>query len=257
MSESKEVSVQSYVQNVNVISRVENLLKDRTPQFITSLLSLVNSNEQLSRCNPQSVLNAAMTAASLNLPINSNLGFAYVIPYKDKAQFQMGYKGFIQLAQRSGQYKTIAATEVYEGQLVDENPLYGNTYDWSAKKSNKVIGYVALFVLLNGFEKTLYMTKDEMEKHAKEYSQSYKNNKGFWMEDFNAMAKKTVIKLLLSKFGQLSTEMQKAIKYDQAVINDSIDDIDYVDNDRLAEELADDNKIKAILEAHKENDKDS
>src|SRR3990172_142226 len=131
---------------------------------------------------------SAMMAAALDLPINPNLGFAYIIPYGDQAQFQMGYKGFIQLALRSGQFKTIASCPVYEGQLISENPLTGFVFDFTKKTSETIIGYAAYFKLLNGFEKTEYWTKDKVEKHAKRFSQSFKKGEGTWVSDFDSMA---------------------------------------------------------------------
>lgn len=245
---TQALTVQSYLKDANVQTRIAELLKDRAGQFTTSLLSAVNANEKLSLCKPETVMNAALTAASLDLPINPNLGFAYIIPYKDEAQFQMGYKGFIQLAQRSGQYKTIASTTVYEGQLVSEDPLKGNVYDWKAKTSDTVLGYVALFELMNGFEKTMYMTAAEMTKHGKKFSQTFKKGFGMWVDDFESMALKTVLKLLISKFGPMNTTMQKAIQYDQAVVKDA--EVVYADNDALEHVGADDDKKDAIVAAH-------
>lgn len=227
--------VQDYLKNPAIVNRTEELLKNRAGQFLTSLMAAVNNIQNLDHCVPQTVFAAAITAASLELPINNNLGFAYIIPYKNKAgnyeaQFQMGYKGFIQLAQRTGQYKQIAATAVYEGQLISEDPLDGNTYDWKAKKSSKIIGYVAKFRLVNGFEHELYMTAEDMLAHGKRYSQSFKKGFGNWQDDFESMALKTVLKLNISKFGPLSVELQMAIERDQAIIKDeNKGELEYVD----------------------------
>jgi recombination protein RecT len=230
--------VKAYLNNKSVQGYLADLLKERKSRFVTSLTAAMNASPKLAECSPETVLKAAIMAASLDLPINSTLGFAYLIPYKDRkrgmeAQMQIGYKGFIQLAQRSGQYKTIAAVPVYEGQLIDEDPLLGNTYDWKAKKSSQIIGYVSIFKLLNGFEKQLYMPADLVESHAKRYSQSYRSHleKGYssmWSDDFDAMAIKTVLKLLISKFGPMSIDMQKAMFADQSVIEGET--VDYPDN---------------------------
>jgi recombination protein RecT len=175
-------------------------------------------------------------AATLDLPVNQNLGFAYFIPFnnrktnKQECQFQIGYKGFIQLAMRSGQFKTISATPIYENQLVSENPLTGFVFDFS-KKGQNVIGYAAYFSLINGFEKTLYMSVEELKKHGVAYSQTFKKGFGLWNDNFDAMAQKTVIKLLLSKYAPLSIEMQKAHIADQAIIrNADTLEVDYIDN---------------------------
>lgn len=194
----------------------------------------------LQDADPQSVYMSAMTSASLWLPVNPNLWFAYILPYKNKdwtvAQFQLGYKGFIQLAQRSGQFKTISASPVYEGQLVEENPLTWYVFDWKNKKSDSIVGYAWYFALINWFEKTIFMSVEELKKHGKKYSQTYKKWFGLWETDFDAMATKTVIKLLLSKFAPLSVEMQTAMIVDQWVIKgDSLEDIEYLDNPEIIE----------------------
>lgn len=168
------------------------------------------------------------------------MGFAYIIAYNQKqpdnsykkvAQFQMGYKGFIQLAQRSGQFQTIGAAPIFEGQLIESNPLLGFRFDFTQKKSETVIGYAAYFRLINGFEKTLYMTSDELKRHGVKFSKTFAKGFGLWKDDFDSMAIKTVIKLLLSKFAPLSIEMQRAVITDQAVINDADAlDVTYTDN---------------------------
>jgi len=170
-----------------------------------------------------------MMAAALDLPINPNLGFAYIIPYGNQAQFQVSYRGLIQLCLRSGQFKTISVTPVYEGQLIENNPLTGYKFDFNVKISDKVIGYCSYFSLINGFEKSLYMTVDEITAHGKKYSKTF--GSGVWKTDYNAMAQKTCLKLLLSKYAPMSIEMQKAIIADQAVIKNVEDmEVEYVDN---------------------------
>lgn len=217
-----------------VKQKFAELLGKRSTSFITSVLQIVNSNGLLSKADPTSIFNAAATAATLDLPINQNLGFAYIVPYNGKAQFQLGYKGFIQLAQRSGQFHRISSTPIYEGQIKASNPLTGYEFDFDVKPEGDPIGYAAYFRLLNGFEATMYMTLDEVTAHGKRYSKSF--NSGPWKTDFPAMACKTVLKLLLAKFAPLSVEMQKAIITDQAIINDvNAIDVSYPDNS--AEEI--------------------
>jgi recombination protein RecT len=172
-------------------------------------------------------------AATLDLPINQNLGFAYIIPYGTEATFQLGYKGFIQLAQRTGLYKTINAAEVYEGEIKYRNRITGEIeFDFEGKTSDKIIGYVSYFKLINGFERFLYMTVDDVKKHAKKFSKTYGRNGSIWTTEFDAMALKTVTKLNLSKYGVLSIEMQKALETDSAVINGVEDEpnVSFVDN---------------------------
>lgn len=214
-------ALKSILSNDSVKARFKEILGAKAPGFISSILSVANSNTLLQKAEPQSVMNAAVIAATLDLPINPNLGFAYIIPYNNSAQFQMGYKGMIQLAMRSGQYKTINVTEVYEGEIKNENRFTGE-YTFGEKTSDKIIGYMAYFSLTNGFEKYLYMTKEECEKHGKKFSQTYKRGGGLWATDFDSMSKKTVLKMLISKYGILSIDMQRAQTFDQAVIKDNL-----------------------------------
>ena len=236
-----QLATRDFFQREDVVQKFQELLGKRASSFLTSVLSVVSQNDLLAKADPKTVYMAALTSATLDLPINQNLGFAYIVPYKNKnwvheAQFQMGYKGVIQLALRSGQFLTISATPVYEGQLIEENPLTGYVFDRKAKKSDVVVGYASYFKLLNGFEKTFYMTKSEIERHANLYSANYKKyQSGLWKDKFDEMATKTVIKLLLSKFAPLSVEMQKAVIADQGVLQDeNFDEVDYPDNDQWA-----------------------
>lgn len=228
--------VTRYIKDENVGKRINELLKDRAPQFTTTLMAALNSNKALNSCEPQSVLTAALTAASMDLPINQNLGFAYLIPYKNKdgdvCQFQMGYKGFIQLAQRSGYYKTINATEVREGEIAKIDRLSGEIeFDWieddKEREKAKVVGYVAYFKLLNGFEKSLYWSVEKCKAHATRFSKSFKFGGGLWKDDFESMAIKTVLKQLISKYGPLNTQLQEAIAKDQTINGEYIDNPDY------------------------------
>lgn len=207
-----------------VKKRFEEVLGKKAPGFITSVISAYKSNSMLSEAEPMSVLSAAMVAASLDLPINPSLGFAHIVPYKTDgvavAQFQMGWKGFVQLAIRSGQFHKINPFVVYEGQLVKWDKFKDEMEFKDEKNSDKVWGYVLYFRLNSGFEKFFVMTFDEMEKHAKRYSQAYKKGFGPWKSDFDAMGLKTVTKLGLSKFGVLSIEMNKAVEVDEAEVID-------------------------------------
>lgn len=227
-----------------VQEKLKELVGKNAPAFATSVLQIVNSNSMLVNADPQTIFSAACMAATLNLPINNNLGFAYIVPFKNnkenkiEAQFQLGYKGYIQLAQRSGQFSRIAATPVYDGQLISENPLLGYEFDWSVKPNGNPIGYVAFFKLINGFTAELYMSKEEVMKHANKYSQTAKKGYGVWKDQFEAMALKTVLKLLLSKQAPLSIDMQKAQMADQAIIRDvDKDEFDYIDHQESIADL--------------------
>jgi recombination protein RecT len=246
--EHKNVSpVVALIQSETIKTKFNEMLGKRSAGFIASLLSIVSQNDLLKKADPNSVYLAAMMAASLDLPINPNLGFAYIIPYNESykdsngdwqkkavGQFQMGYKGYIQLAQRSGLYKTISAAPVYEGQLITQDPLKGFEFDWTKKLSDKVIGFAAYFSLMNGFEKTMFMTTEQLQKHGAQYSKTYNNSNSRWKVDFEAMASKTVLKLLISKYGPMTVEMQKAQLADQGVIHgiddNDVVDVQYVDN---------------------------
>ena len=229
--------------------KFEEMLGKKAAGFISSIIAVTNSSNYLMKADPATVIGAAAQAAMLDLPINQSLGFAYIVPYKGAAQFQLGYKGYIQLAQRSGQYIDIGAKTVYEGEREYENRLL-DKFRFGERTSDKVIGYLAYFRLTNGFEKMLYMTIDEAQAHAKKYSQSYKGGTDKWgLADFNVMAEKTVLKRLLSKYGPLSIEsvqMSQALANDGGVIsmnNDGDFDVNFsgetIDAETEAEESTD------------------
>lgn len=242
--------------------RINEIMGKKAAPFMASIVNVSNL-PSLKDSDPNSIISSAIVAATLDLPIDQNLGFAYIVPYNTKegkkAQFQMGYRGYIQLAMRTGQYKTINAIEIYKGEIKRVNRLTGEMEfndDEDLIDRDTVVGYMAYFKLLNGFEKTLYMTKEEMERHAKKYSQSYGSSKDWvsknslWSTDFDGMAIKTVIKRLLSKYGILSVEMQNAITNDQAVMNNE-GNPEYVDNE-VKEEIAQ-NANKKTIDIPQEN----
>lgn len=215
---NKPETLQSLVSSASVKKRFEELLGKKAPGFITSLLAVVNNNKLLAKADPNTILAAGAMAAALDLPINQNLGYAYIIPYGHEAQFQMGYKGYIQLAMRTGQYKTINACEVYEGEIISHNRFTGE-YEFGERTGDKIVGYIAYFKLVNGFEKYIYMSMEEMQAHARKFSKNYKGGTEKWgIADFHSMAIKTVLKRLISKYGILSIEMQPGMS--QALSND-------------------------------------
>ena len=178
----------------------------------------------------------------MDLPVNKELGYAYIVPYGDSAQLQIGTKGFVQLAIRSGAYRTINVVEVYAGDIKRRNRLTGEIILEEEQQSEEVIGYLAYFSLLSGYEKWLYMTVEEIHKHGERFSKTYKFPNGLWKKDFKAMAEKTVLKRLLSKYGILSPHMQRAVMADQSAIRETaiqkdkeqpLDavDLDYIDVD--------------------------
>lgn len=198
-------------------NKFSEMLGKKAAGFMSSIIAVANNNKLLAKAEPSTVIGAAAQAAMLDLPINQSLGFAYIVPYKGAAQFQLGYKGYIQLAQRSGQYVDIGAKTVYEGELEYENRLL-DKFKFGERTGDKVIGYLAYFRLTNGFEKMLFMELDEMIAHAKKYSKSYSGGTEKWgLAEFDVMAEKTVLKRLLSKYGPLSIE---SIQMSQALSND-------------------------------------
>lgn len=198
-------------------NKFNEMLGKKAAGFISSIIAVANNNKLLAKAEPSTVIGAAAQAAMLDLPINQSLGFAYIVPYKGAAQFQLGYKGYIQLAQRSGQYVDIGAKTVFEGELEYENRLL-DKFKFGERTGDKVIGYLAYFRLTNGFEKMLFMELDEMIAHAKKYSKSYSGGTEKWgLAEFDVMAEKTVLKRLLSKYGPLSIE---SIQMSQALSND-------------------------------------
>lgn len=227
-------SVQGLLKNPAIQKKFNDVLKDKSNSFTSSLISLVNGDGNLSDSEPMSIVASAMQAAQLDLPIEKQLGLAYIVPFngKDratgkwvkKAQFMLGYKGYIQLAQRSGQYRKLTVDVLYEGELIYWDRFKEDLkYDMNAKTSDEVVGYFGHFELLNGFEKTVYWTKEQVEKHRIENNKAKDKRKltGVWASNYDAMAQKTVIRNLLSKWGILSVEMQNAL-----VNDDTVNDID-------------------------------
>lgn len=226
---------------------INNTLGDpkRSAKFIAGITSAVATNQALQECDAGSILSGALLGEALNLSPSPQLGQYYLVPFNEKAQFQLGYKGYIQLAIRSGQYKKLNVLAIKEGELISYDALNEEIdvrlIDDEEERENAVtIGYYAMFEYTNGFRKTLYWSKNKMKKHAMQYSQSYMKDikKGtsysFWSKDFDGMAFKTMLRQLISKWGIMSVEMQEALSKDMAVIKED-GSYDYVDNTPVAE----------------------
>ena len=216
---TNELTHKQFFNSPAVKQKFSEVVNGNGHQFVASLLSIVTNNNLLAKATNESIMTAAMKAAVLNLPIEPSLGYAYIVPYKNQAQFQVGYKGLIQLAQRSGQVTRLNAGEVYESQYKGFNPLTEDLeVDMTAipKEKEKVVGYFAFMRLTNGFEKTVFWTKERVQAHGKKYSQSFFSEYSPWQSDFDAMARKTVLKHMLSTYAPLSTELQEAITADNA-----------------------------------------
>lgn len=194
-----------------------NVLEENAGAFMASILELYQSDTALQECDPNKIILEALKAATLKLPINKQLGFAYIIPYKGVPQFQLGYKGYIQLAQRSGQYRYINADVVYEGEQVTYDRITGMLMITGEATSDTPIGYFAYFQLLNGFEKCVYWTREKVEAHAKRYSKAWNRQNSPWHTNFDAMALKTVIRNIISKYGVMSVEFANAVAEDTSV----------------------------------------
>ena len=202
-------------------------------KFRNTLIKIVVNNPQLQKCTAQSIIKAALIAIDYKLSINPNFGYIYFVPYGDKAQCQVGWKGLFQLAMRTGKYITLRAVTIYEGMLEYYNFVTGE-YRIGEKTSSTVKGFLAFFEMNNGFKHNIYMTKDEMIAYAKKYSKAYQydlqtgKQNSVWSTDFNSMAEKTVLRQLISKFGYMSSEMERAMGFDQSGHHDNNfdDDID-------------------------------
>jgi len=199
----------------SVQEQFKNALQNSAPLFIASLIDIFTNDKNLQECPPAAVIMEALKAATLKLPINKNLGFAYIVAYKKKPEFQMGYRGYIQLAIRTGQYKYLNAGLIYEGQIVTTDLLTGAVFVEGEKTGDTPIAYFAHMELLNGFTKTLCWPKEQVIAHAKRFSKSWGNANSAWTTNFDSMATKTMARNLLSKYGIMSVEMIQAFSSDK------------------------------------------
>lgn len=249
---TQALSVKTICDRPAIKGRFEEVLGKRAPQFVSSMLALANTS--LKGCCPNSVVGACMIAATLDLPIQPELGLAYVIPYNSKAgkkaQFQMGYKGLVQLAIRSGQYRYLNCCPIYEGQLVRIDKLSGSIeIDGTKPDEGEVIGYAAYLETVTGFAHAIYWTKEQVLTHAKRFSQAFSRGRkdSPWTTDFDAMAQKTVLKHLLSHWGPLSVALQESVRMDQAHVPHVDASPDYIDTDATVEDSdSDDDSEKGI-----------
>lgn len=239
----KRLGITAYLTQDAVKTQINNVVGGKDGQrFISAIVSAVNTNPALQECTNQSILSGALLGESLKLSPSPQLGQYYLVPYNDRergkvAQFQLGYKGYIQLAIRSGQYKKLNVLAIKEGELVKYDPLNEEIVvnlieDEEARENAPTVGYYASFEYTNGFRKSLYWSKKRMESHALKYSKGYAAKKGytFWEKDFDAMAYKTMLRQLISKWGIMSIDMQRAIEGDMSVITENGAPV-YVDND--------------------------
>lgn len=225
------LTLPEYLKTDKVKKSIVDVTGKNPAAFISPILVAFSGNEQLQKCEPSSIFSAAVFAAGVNLSVDPSQGQAYLVPFKNKATLQIGWRGYVQLALRTGQYKKLHAGVIRKGEIRSIDPLTGE-FVIGEKISEEIVGYVAHLELVNGFSKTIYMSKAEMETHAQTYSQSYAADKkktwSMWAKNFHQMAIKTILKKLLKNWGILSSEMQTAIQADQSVIDQ--DSFTYVDN---------------------------
>lgn len=251
---SKKTNLTAYLTSDAVKSQINKVIgSSNGDRFVSSIISAVQANASLKECTSPSIVSAALLGYSLKLSPSPQLGQYYLVPFYNRkkgvseAQFNLGYKGYIQLALRSGQYKKLNVLAIKEGELINYNPLDEEIEvklidDEEERENTKTIGYYAMFEYLNGFKKTMYWSKAKMESHALKYSQGYKAKKGytFWEKDFDSMAYKTMLRQLISKWGIMSIDMQSALDSDMGVIKED-GTVDYVDN--VTEESVEDNVV--------------
>lgn len=245
--------ITKYLNGAPMQDYLKSVIGSNKDKFVTNLVSAVNQNKSLQECTNMSLVSGALVASTLNLSLNSSFGYAYLVPYKNKglmeAQFQIGYKGYIQLAMRTGEYQRLNAVPIYRSQFISFNAL---TEDLKVNNidnfdGDEVVGYVSYFRLNNGFEKTFFWSYEKMMAHADKYSKAFNavaygklqrneitesdlwRYSSFWYKDFDSMALKTMLRQLLSKYGILSEEMEKAYEFDNSVVENGTPR--YVDND--------------------------
>lgn len=272
---SKEIAkqqqtIQQLMNNGAVVKKMNDVLgsEKKASSFISSVISVSQNNKLLRNAEPMSILSSAMVAATLDLPVIPTLGMAYLVPYKGVCSFQIGYKGILELAMRSGEFRNIIDEVVYDGQLVKKNKFTGEyVFDEDRIRLDDngeavPIGVMARFDLINGYSKTIYWTLDEIQKHANRFSQAYRNGYDSpWKSDFWQMAKKTVLKSLLNKYAPKSVAMQTALKFDQAKVTVNTDDVtdlnvdafdaEYIDNPTEIQPI-DEQKAKEVEEKFKD-----
>jgi recombination protein RecT len=266
----QQQTLQQLMNSGVVVKKMNDVLgsEKKASSFISSVISVSQNNKLLRNAEPMSILSSAMVAATLDLPVVPTLGMAYLVPYKGVCSFQIGYKGILELAMRSGEFRNIIDEVVYDGQLVKKNKFTGEyVFDEDSIKLDdkgqaKPIGVMARFDLINGYSKTIYWSLEEIEAHAKRFSQAYRSGYDSpWKSDFWQMAKKTVLKSLLNKYAPKSVAMQTALKFDQSKVNLNSNDIEelnvdafdaeYVDNPEV---VVDEEKAKKVAEAFNDFD---
>jgi recombination protein RecT len=213
--ENSFLAIKEYGRSPEIIERFAEIVgKHNAGGYVQSAILAVANNEALQKCTPQSIFASALRAATVQLLCEPSLGQAYLVPFKDKATFIIGYKGLYQLALRTGKYRFINVSSIYEGELIFEDRFTGEVSLEGGKTSSTVIGYLASFQLTSGFSKSFYMTVDEIHAHADKYSKSVNYATSPWKTNRVEMERKTVLRLLLSRYGYLDPKDAMAISDD-------------------------------------------
>ena len=270
-TKTQRLGLTAYLTQDAVKQQINSVIGGKDGQrFISAIVSAVNTNPALQQCTNPSILSGALLGESLKLSPSPQLGHYYLVPFKDNkrgikvAQFVLGYKGYIQLAIRSGQYKKINVLAIKEGELDYFDPLNEDIKvslmidKWDEREAATTIGYYAMFELTNGFRKSIYWSKAKMEAHALKYSKGYAAKKGdtYWEKDFDGMAYKTMLRQLISKWGIMSIEMQNAFESDMAVIHED-GTKDYVETDDYVVEVEEPKTKEQATEQPKEPQQDT
>lgn len=259
----EQIPFKDLIEQPEVKDKFKEMLGEKNGiSFLQSALQVVQKNPEMMKAESSSLLNAVSAIASLNLMIEPSFGQAFINVYKEKtgfvwrtlAQFQIGYKGLIELGHRTNQFFTLNAEDVRQGEFIRQDRLTGQIeFDWNQdqdeRKKLPIIGFVAYFELTNGFRKSLFMTIKEMQDHGKKWSKNFKDKENGWQKDFYGMGRKTVLKLLLDKYAPKSRELQRAIAFDQAVINDIHgQSLNYIDNPNTKQQPIDIDEHNRLIE---------
>lgn len=260
VAKTKKAGIANYLTIPSVKNQIVELVGEKQSQtFIASIVSACQTNKELQNCSPSSIVSAALMGESLHLTPSPQMGQYYIVPYKNEATFQMGAKGFKQLAIRSGQYKKIVTSVIKKGELKTFNPIteeyvFEPILDPETREGLPVEGYYGMFILNNGFQKEIYWSKEKMFAHAKQYSQGYRSDLKngtkytYWTKQFDDMAEKTIIRQLISKWGIMSIDMQRAFESDMGVLKTD-GTVDYIDNQPdSAEEVIAENENSVVVD---------
>lgn len=238
MAETNIKQLSQLMKTDKVKNQFNSLLDNMAASYISSVVTVVNNSPYLQKVSPNSIILSAVASAALKLPVNPNLGYAAIVPYGRDAQLQIMVNGWVSLAKRSGQLTKLICEPVYEGELISRD-RFTEKYsflDTGCEDESKIIGFMCYLEEANGFRKTIYWTKERIINHGKRFSKTFNQSNGLWQKNFTAMARKTLIKHMLTKYATLSTEMQQALERDEKPLTGTVDDINVKEDDYINEE---------------------